>query len=300
MKKLLTHILIAACLFFVIDRAVGLALSALYRQSNATDAYKISYSNEETRAELLLMGSSRCLHHFAPAIFEKELGMTCYNAADWGIKNIYFHYGLLGNILERYTPRVIVFEIHPCDWLHTPYSDVERAGSLAPYCGMSAACDEMLKLSGNYWPCLLSTVFRYTGSLPDLLAGRWGSMDRSLKGWKPLDGQMDTTGVAAEEYPYAVDSQKTEVLERFIETCREKGILLILTVAPMYVCSDRDPFQYVRSLASRHQLALIDHYSDPDYTGKAALFYDFGHLNRQGAERYSEKVSKELKGLIAH
>ena len=202
MKKLLIHIVIIACLFFIMDRALGTALGYLYRQSNATDEYKISYSNESTYDSLLFIGSSRCLHHFIPSVFEKGLQMSCYNAADWGIKNIYYHYGLLGNILSRYTPKIIVFEIHPCDWLNTPYSGKERAGSLAPYCGMSETCDEMLKLSGNYWPYRLSMVYRYTGSLPNLITGSHGSMDRSLKGWKPLDGTLDTTGVKAEEYPY--------------------------------------------------------------------------------------------------
>lgn len=298
MKKLILHILITAALFFVFDRSLGLALQQLYRQSNATDAYKISYSCESTTDSILFMGSSRCLHHFVPQVFEKELNAPCYNAADWGIKNIYFHYGLLSNILERYIPRTIVLEIHPCDWLQTPFSDIERAGSLAPYCGMSKGCDDMLRLAGKYWPYQLSTVYRYTGNFPDLMAGRWGNMDRSLKGWKPLDGQLDTTGVVAEEYPFAQDQQKQEILERFINTCQEKGIRLILTVSPMYVCSKNRPFDFVDILSARHHLPYINHYEDPDFVGHAEYFYDFGHLNRQGAERYSQKFSKELRQLL--
>ena len=151
MKKLFIHILIIAGLFFVIDRTVGLLLKQLYSQSNTTDEYKIGFSNTETTDEMLFMGSSRCLHHFVPSVFEEAYGITCFNTADWGIKNIYYHYGLLGNILSRYTPKAIVLEIHPCDFLDTPYSGTERAGSLAPFCGMSDECDEMLKISGNYW-----------------------------------------------------------------------------------------------------------------------------------------------------
>ena len=228
MKKLLLHIVIVLVLFLIIDRVVGLGLGYLYGLSNTTDAYKISYTNEKTEDSILFMGSSRCLHHYAPLIFEKELGVSCYNAADWGIKNIYFHYGTLGNILSRYTPQTIVFEIHPCDFINTPYSGKERAGSLAPYCGMSKECDEMLKLSGNYWPYQLSWVYRYTGKLPDLVTGKWGSMDRSLKGWKPLDGVLDTIGIKAEEYPFAVDSERVNLLERFINECQSRNIQLFM------------------------------------------------------------------------
>ena len=298
MKKLLIHIAIIACLFFIFDRTLGLGLKFLYSRSNATDEYKISYSNESTDAPLLFFGSSRCLHHYVPAIFEKELGTLCFNTADWGIKNIYYHYGLLGNILSRYTPKTIIFEIHPCDWLATPFSGKERATSLAPYCGMSKVCDEMLKLSGKYWPYQLSTVYRFSGSLPSLLTGKLGTMDRNLKGWKPMSGILDTIGVKAEEYPFPVDPERVALLERFISDCKQHGIQLILIESPMYVCSQQDVFKFPRELAAKHQIQFIDHYRDTAFVGHSEYFYDFGHLNREGAEKYSAKIGKELKTII--
>lgn len=298
MKKLLLHIIIVACLFFVFDRTLGLGLKYLYSQSNATDEYKISYSNETTCDSVLFFGSSRALHHYVPSIIEKEIGLTCYNVADWGIKNIYYHYGQLSNILTRYTPKAIVFEIHPCDWLETPFSGTERAASLAPFCGMSNGCDEMLKLSGKYWPCQLSWVFRFTGSFPNLITGKMGSMDRSLKGWKPMDGILDTTGVVAEEYPFPLDHQRIALLKRFIQDCKKNNIQLILTFSPMFICSDKDVLQFPQELANKHHLTFIDHYRDSNFVGHAELFYDFGHLNRKGAEYYSRMIAQELKNAI--
>ena len=297
-KKLLIHIVIIAGLFFVIDRTVGMILKQLYSQSNTTSEYKIGYSNTETTDDMLFFGSSRCLHHFVPSVFEEAYGMTCFNAADWGIKNIYYHYGLLGNILSRYTPKVIVFEIHPCDYLDTPYSGIERAGSLAPFCGMSDECDEMLKISGNYWPYKLSMVYRYTGNLPGLLFGEWGGMDRSLKGWKPLDGQMDTTGLVAEEFPFPIHQKKLQLLERFIQDCHAKGIRLSFIVSPMYICTEQDVYKVPRDLAKRNNIPFFDYLRDPQFMGHAELFYDYGHLNREGAIIFSKKVCNDLKPQI--
>ena len=298
MKNLLIHIVIIAGLFFVIDRTTGLILKQLYSQSNATDEYKIGYANAETTDDLLFMGSSRCLHHFVPSVFEEAYGMTCFNTADWGIKNIYYHYGLLGNILSRYTPKVIVFEIHPCDYLDTPYSGIERAGSLAPFCGMSDECDEMLKISSNYWPYKLSMVYRYTGSLPALIFGRWGGMDRSLKGWKPLDGQLDTTGLKAEEFPFPIHQEKLQLLERFIQDCQSKGIRVSFIVSPMYICTEQDVFKVPRDLAKRYDIPFFDYFRDPQFMGHAELFYDYGHLNREGATIFSKKVCNDMKPQI--
>ena len=298
MKKLLTYIIITACLFFVIDRLLGLGLKQLYQISNATDEYKISYSNEGTLAPILFFGSSRCLHHYVPSIFEDTLGKECFNTGDWGIKNIYYHYGLLGNILTRYTPQIIIFEIHPCDWLDTPFSGTERATSLAPYCGKSKECDEMLQLTGKLWAYQLSMVYRYTGSLPNLLLGKLGAMNRNLKGWKPMDGILDTTGVKAEEYPFPVSEKRTELFEKFITTCKEHHIRLVLAVSPMYICSKKDVLNYPHQLAIKHHIPFLDHYRDSAFVGHSDLFFDYGHLNRQGAERYSKMVCKELKEIL--
>ena len=298
MKKLLTRILITACLFFIFDRALGVVLKSLYSSSNATDEYKISYSNAETKDSILFIGSSRCLHHYVPAIFEKELGYSCYNAGDWGIKNIYYHFGLLSNILERYTPKAIVLEIHPSEWLDLPFSGKERAGSLAPFCTMSEGCDKMLRLTGNYWAYRLSTTYRYTGSLPNLLAGKYGTMDRNLKGWKPLDGQIDTLGVVAEEYPFPVDEERVNFTQQLIDMCKKSGIQLVIAVSPMYVCSREDAFGFARNLAEKNHIPFFDHYRDSNFVGKKELFYDFGHMNKEGAKQYSDIVSKELKAVI--
>lgn len=298
MKKISICILITAVIFFCIDRVAGIVLKSLYVNSNATEEYKISYTCESTRDSILFMGSSRCLHHFVPSIFEKEIGMTCFNAGDWGIKNIFFQYGLLSNILERYHPKAIMLEIHPTEWLDVPFSGIERAGSLAPYCGMSEGCDEMLKLGGNYWPYRISEIYRYTGCLPNLITGKYGSMDRNLKGWKPLEGKIDTTNVTAEEYPFPLDNNRVQLLHRFIDTCKERNIQLVFIVSPMYTCSEKDVFAYAHQLAKREGIPFLDYYRDPEFTQKADYFYDFGHMNIDGAKKFSYKVSHKLKDII--
>ena len=153
----------------------------------------------------------------------------------------------------------------------------------------------MLKLSGNYWPYQLSWVYRYTGSLPSLLTGKLGSMDRSLKGWKPLDGVLDTLGLEAEEYPFPIDQERVDLLERFINDCKQRNIKLSLIVSPMYICSKEDVYKIPRELAAKHHIPFIDHYRDSSFVGHPELFYDLGHLNKQGAELYSRKICEELK-----
>ena len=86
--------------------------------------------------------------------------------------------------------------------------------------------------------------------------------------------------------------------ERFIQDCLQHHIRLIMIESPMYVCSREDVFRFPRELAAKYKVPFLDHYRDPDFVGHADLFFDFGHLNRQGAERYSAKIAKELKTLL--
>ena len=113
-----------------------------------------------------------------------------------------------------------------------------------------------------------------------------------------MDGVLDTIGVQAEEYPFPVDQERVALLERFIDACQQHRIQLIMVASPMYICSEQDVFKFPRDLADKHHIKFIDHYRDMIFVGHAEYFYDFGHLNRQGAESYSTILAKELKAFI--
>ena len=113
-----------------------------------------------------------------------------------------------------------------------------------------------------------------------------------------MEGILDTTDVKAEEYPFPVDLERVALLERFIDDCQQHHIQLIMVESPMYICSKEDVFKFPRDLAAKHHIKFIDHYRDTSFVGHAEYFYDFGHLNRQGAERYSAMIAKELKAFI--
>ena len=112
-----------------------------------------------------------------------------------------------------------------------------------------------------------------------------------------MDGVLDTIGIKAEEYPFPIDSQRVALLEKFINDCQQHHIRLVLIESPMYICSKQNVFQFVHEFAEKHHISFLDHYRDSDFVGHAEYFYDFGHLNREGAQRFSEKLSKEFREI---
>ena len=83
-----------------------------------------------------------------------------------------------------------------------------------------------------------------------------------------------------------------------MDICNNNHIQLVLAVSPMYICSKEDAFKFPRELAEKRQIPFLDHYKDSNFVGKKELFYDFGHMNKTGAELFSTIISKELKAVI--
>ena len=160
MKRFLCWLLMMLVILFGIDRSSSFIMGILYRNSKATNEYKINYVVNKMNQPVIFMGSSRCHHTYIPSIISDTLVLPVYNAGLWGEQNIYFQYGLLCDILSRYTPKVICYEIHPIDFMATPYSGIERISSLSPFIGRSKGCDSLFKLNHIYVEYKISHLYR--------------------------------------------------------------------------------------------------------------------------------------------
>ena len=302
MKKFILTLLIIASITLIADRMLTTVVKYFYKTTTTTDEYKLNEVMHSMRAPVIFMGSSRCHHHYVPSIISDTLKTDVYNAGLWGMRNIYFQYSLLGNILKRYTPKTIVYEIHPIDYLQTPFSGIETMGVLTPFVGYSSACDEVLKKAGLYYKISVSHLYRYNSLFPNLIAGNISSRSNSAdKGLKALTGQLNTKSqkLKPEEFPFKIDQQKLAYLNRFINVCKQRNIQLIFIYSPMYaVKSETNLFKIPESIALKNNILFINNYNMNGITGHPELFFDYGHLNLEGAKKYSSMVAPQLKRYI--
>lgn len=301
MKKFLLRVLLIICITLIADRIISIPVKLLYKRTTTTDEYKIESVTYKMDAPLIFMGSSRCHHHYIPSVFEDTLKTKVYNAGLWGMKNIYFQYALLNNILERYTPRTICLEIHPIDYLASPFSGIDVVGSLAPYINLSTQCDSLLKKAKIYYKLQLSPLYRYNSEFANLILGNVSTRSEAAdKGFKMLTGALDTSieAIKPEAFPFPPDSNKINCLQSFINKCKEKKIQLIMLYSPMYATEKNNLFNIPDSIAKKNNIVFINHYNLPDITGNAQYYFDYGHLNKDGALRYSSVVASELKEYI--
>lgn len=300
MKNFLTRVLIIIIITLVADRAFSVVVKALFKTTTTTDEYKLNSVTYKMNDPIVFMGSSRCHHHYVPAVIQDTLKTGVYNAGLWGMRNIYFQYGFLCNILARYTPKTICLEVHPIDYLATPFSQTATVGSLTPYINVSPGCDEMLKVAGLYYKSELSELYRYNSQFANLVAGNISARSFAAdKGFKPLYGKLDTTfKITPERFPFPIDTAKVRYLQAFIDKCKEKHIQLIFLFSPFYAVEKNHILDIPDSLAKKNNIPFINHYNLPGFTGNVNYYYDFGHLNETGAKKYSALIASELKKYI--
>lgn len=110
MKKFVRNILIFFAVVAVIDVAFGFACRYLNSHAKGGDTKLHYFVTNECEADILIFGSSRAFHHYDPRIIEDSLGMSCYNCGTDG-NGVVFLYSRLLMMTERYTPKVIIYDI---------------------------------------------------------------------------------------------------------------------------------------------------------------------------------------------
>lgn len=110
MKKYLKNIIIFFAVIFCIDVTFGYICRYLNLHAKGGDTKNNYEISMKIQSDVLFFGSSRCLHHYDPKIIEDSLCMTSYNCGVDG-NGILYQYGQFRIILNRYIPKVVVFDI---------------------------------------------------------------------------------------------------------------------------------------------------------------------------------------------
>jgi hypothetical protein len=129
--------------------------------------------------------------------------------------------------------------------------------------------------------------------------------DGSSNGFKPLYGILKTDtqeGVRANR-DWQIDSVKLSYMENLIINFSKDNVRLCFMVSPRYISEEnarKQDSDYVTlvGLCHRYSVPFINHTYMEGISDKPELFQDYGHMNREGAKRYSEAIVADLKQYI--
>ena len=110
------HFVIKTLLFLVIvaaaDFLFGWMMDGVLRGTMKGDWGRNNYIFSGVRSDVIILGSSRAIHHYDPQILSDTLGLTCYNCGEDGM-GILLMYARYRAIRERYVPRLVIYEVLP-------------------------------------------------------------------------------------------------------------------------------------------------------------------------------------------
>lgn len=294
--------LLIVLIFTIIgDRLLGYTLESLYYSKSSRLNEKLIVSTYETKADILIFGSSRAENHYNPLIISKQTNLSCYNLG-FGGQNIYFHNGLLKSILERYNPKVIVLELFEIDFEITGAShDKEKLGVLMPLYSRSEAIKSTILLRGQSEKIKnISKIYPYNSLVYKIIRNNYFPIKNDINGYLPLDKSWVKEIENDMSEMRSLDSMKIEALFDFIKTSLNAKSKLIVAVSPQYVTKENSKsLQFISAkIKKEFGIEVLIFLNDRKFLDNKTLFSDPLHLNFKGANLYSEIISDRILDLL--
>lgn len=277
-------------------------LQSSYLKAKYNKSYQTNYIINKLNCDVLIFGASRATHHYIPFILSDSLKSCVYNCGYDG-KCIYYHYGLLMKIKERYCPQVVILDLSPSDIFFSQTITIEGVKALAPYYGSNKDLDTLINLISPFEKYkMMSMLYRYNSRVIETVGDNCRKADYNWEnGYVPLEGQMNPATII-KRHPQAkksVEETKIAYLEKFILFCKQHDISIFISLSPTYyACEHQNGLIIVNDIAGKYDVPIFNHFCNPLFTENNYFFKDATHLNHEGATVYSSIIGKEIKSYL--
>lgn len=298
---LLAKLVIFIFFVFVFDFAIGKTLKYFYFKQQSGLQYRTTYSLEQTKADLLVFGSSRANHHYYPEAFEQELNISFYNTGRDG-SYILYQYAILQGILKRYHPKIIILDFMKKEF-EKEQGSYDRLSALLPYYNTHPELRPIIRLKSKFENYkLLSQIYPYNSSLLTIAIGNTEynkKRDNNTEGYIPLKNVWTAPITSTRETNYEFDSIKIDTYRKFINDCRNAGVQVFVVCSPTFEKNENPDksIQLAKEIALENNVHFIDYSNNPVFFNNQ-FFADADHLNNEGAIEFSKMLVDELKPML--
>lgn len=300
MRKFLLHIILFFAIVGVVDVCVG--FGGRYLQGHAKGGSTRQFDDlvMKDSHDVLILGSSRAHHHYDTPFLSDTLGLDVYNAGFDG-NGVVLADGVLEMVLNRYKPRLVLFDIEPAfdvnvydkDNHHTRYIK-----NLKPYYREEGVSEIIKDVSVEEWRKVQSGLIRNNTEILGMLVDN--VIDRGVErsGFQPLKGEMEKEPEPKVPKDVVRDSFKLAYIEKLIRLCQENDVPLILVGSPKYGQKNSEALQLVKEIAKKYDVRFLDYYAEPSFMAHKEWFKEPMHLNSEGARVFSKMIAQEISELL--
>lgn len=297
MKKFIIKAISFVFLFVFIDFFSGLVFDTLKKNAKGGSTLNNYHIMKECTDDIIILGSSRAIHHYMPTVIEDSTQMSCYNCGEEGNGSI-LAAARLKMILSRYNPKLVIYEVTPgYDYL-MDISYTQYLRYLKPYYAEPNVKNIVDRfVDKNTRLTLRSNLYKENSASIAYLLDNITYRD-NLKGFAPLHTTMKQgTTFKLDTTPPVVDLKKSILLEEMVQECRDLDIPFLFVVSPMYIPLESCYYDEARRIATKYGVPFISHIKEKGFCGNYLYFQDNSHMNEKGAHEYSKIFAHELKSF---
>lgn len=264
-------------------------------------------------ADLVINGNSKSYLQLSPTIIDSVLNLNSYNLGidgnDFVIQKL--QYDLYE---EKNTVPKIIIQTMDFASLRKAEGELYNYIRFAPYLDINAVKETTKQYEGFSTLDYYVPLLKYTGKPLEVVDGLFSSVNVHIaksnldKGYiqKDLswDGSFDKFKEEFKDGIHSsIDKSTCDLFEEYIIECKEKNIALVLVYTPVYhefIPYDLDRqllFNYLNNVSKRYDVPFLN-YSEDELTFEKKYFFNSQHLNKEGSELFSIKLSNDIKQLL--
>jgi len=309
-KKSFTFIIFSILISLITLFFIQALLVPKYMSSSREGNLVAEYYKETTNHDVLFVGDCEVYENFSPITLWKNYGITSYIRGS-GQQLIWQSYYLLEEMLEKETPKAVVFNVLAMEY-NEPQKEEYNRMSIDGMKWSSSKINNILAsmLDDESFISYVFPLLRFHSRWNEITDEDFKYIFKrdnvSIAGYmlradvKPLDTEALPSKRTLSDYSFGDNAYY--YLDKMRTLCQEKGVQLILIKAPVAY-----PYWYeqwdeqIKDYAEKYNLTYINFIEDIDTIGIDfnTDTYDGGlHLNVYGAEKLSDYFGKILADLI--
>ena len=302
MKKVIIYIIGIILCLIIADIIFGICSKYYIKNYQLVGRYQpLDRLIKKVDTDIIFIGNSAILNSINPEIIEDSLSMTCYNGGTTG-QGVFFFETVIDCILQRHTPKMFVVGLRPEEIGGNIGEGIYDV--LKPYYGIGyTSIDEHFNNTSGFDRFLLhSNLLRYNTIwmrvllymlVDDTTYPENGFMPMNVPAHFPQLKQIET-------YEEPVKA-KLDCIERIIQKCKARNIDIVICYPPTLNSFKQNNLPCVRAiedLCHRYKTPCLIDYNNKDFQSHPELFYDNGHVNKDGADKYSLLLATNISHFL--
>lgn len=300
MKKTIKFISIIIVSVIIVDLIVGQVGDYMVDNHKLSGDYKsVEYVMTQSNEDVLIIGSSVALNGIVPTVITDSLGVSCYNGAANGQVMPFFE-TIIESVLQRYTPKTIIFGMRPDEMTTTGLGD--RYNLLVPYYGRGyKTLDQYMESSSPEQKYLLkSNLYKYNNIWWRILLYQFITPnEQGEKGFVAKGTPRFFPKLNEDTKDYISTKERLEQFTKIVELCKSKGVNIVVVFLPKYLKlynnGNISSIKDVENICDKYGIKCYVDVQKEDLLNDSTMFYDETHLNKQGAYKYTSDLVCRMK-----